>query len=70
MVELRARGDNRAEAYLERYQKLFSRKSVWSEGRYCYSLRNSKWIKWRGMLKLIANGVICVTEAAICYHVH
>jgi glutamate dehydrogenase (NADP+) len=28
MVELRARGDNRAEAYLERYQKLFSRKSV------------------------------------------
>jgi glutamate dehydrogenase (NADP+) len=67
MLEMRARGDNRAEAYLEKYPK-----AVFHKGRSVWEVKvdvaipcaTQNELNEEDAKKLIANGVICVTEAA------
>ena len=67
MLEMRARGDNRAEAYLEKYPKaVFHKgKSVWEvKVDIAIPCATQNELNEEDAKHLIANGVICVTEAA------
>ena len=67
MLEMRARGDNRAEAYLEKYPKaVFHKgKSVWEvKVDIAIPCATQNELNEEDAKQLIANGVICVTEAA------
>ena len=67
MLEMRARGDNRAEAYLEKYPNaVFHRgRSVWEvKVDVAIPCATQNELNEEDAKKLIANGVICVTEAA------
>ncbi|WP_121337318.1 NADP-specific glutamate dehydrogenase [Flavobacterium sp. 123] len=67
MLEMRARGDNRAEAYLEKYPK-----AVFHKGRSVWEVKvdiaipcaTQNELNEEDAKHLIDNGVICVTEAA------
>ena len=67
MLEMRARGDNRAEAYLEKYPN-----AVFHKGRSVWEVKvdiaipcaTQNELNEQDAETLIANGVICVTEAA------
>jgi len=67
MLELRARGDNKAEAYLEKYPNaVFHKgKSPWeAKVDIAIPCATQNELNEEDAKKLIANGVICVTEAA------
>ena len=67
MVEMRGRGDNRVEAYLEKYPNaVFHKgKSVWEvKVDIAIPCATQNELHEEDAKKLIANGVICVTEAA------
>ncbi|MEN9875376.1 MAG: NAD-specific glutamate dehydrogenase [Bacteroidota bacterium] len=67
MLELRARGDNKAEAYLEKYPKaVFHKgKSPWeAKVDIAIPCATQNELNEQDAKNLIANGVICVTEAA------
>ena len=67
MVEMRGRGDNRVEAYLEKYPNaVFHKgKSVWEvKVDVAIPCATQNELHEDDAKKLIANGVICVTEAA------
>lgn len=67
MLEMRARGDNRAEAYLEKYPnaEFHKGKSVWEvKVDVAIPCATQNELNEEDAKKLIANGVICVTEAA------
>ena len=67
MVEMRGRGDNRVEAYLEKYPNaVFHKgKSVWEvKVDVAIPCATQNELHEEDAKKLIANGVICVTEAA------
>ena len=67
MVEMRGRGDNRLEAYLEKYPNaVFHKgKSVWEvKVDIAIPCATQNELHEEDAKKLIANGVICVTEAA------
>ena len=67
MLEMRARGDNRAEAYLEKYPN-----AVFHKGRSVWEVKvdiaipcaTQNELNEQDAETLIANGVMCVTEAA------
>jgi glutamate dehydrogenase (NADP+) len=67
MLELRARGDNKAEAYLEKYPNaIFHKgKSPWeAKVDIAIPCATQNELNEQDAKNLIANGVICVTEAA------
>ena len=67
MVKMRGRGDNRVEAYLEKYPNaVFHKgKSVWEvKVDIAIPCATQNELHEEDAKKLIANGVICVTEAA------
>jgi glutamate dehydrogenase (NADP+) len=67
MLEMRARGDNKAEAYLEKYPKaVFHKgKSPWeAKVDIAIPCATQNELNEQDAKNLIANGVICVTEAA------
>ena len=67
MLEMRARGDNRAEAYLEKYPKaeFHKGKSVWEvKVDVAIPCATQNELNEEDAKHLIDNGVICVTEAA------
>jgi len=67
MLEMRARGDNKVEAYLEKYPKaVFHRgRSVWEvKVDIAIPCATQNELREADAKNLIANGVICVTEAA------
>ena len=67
MLELRARGDNKAEAYLEKYPnaEFHKGKSPWeAKVDIAIPCATQNELNEQDAKNLIANGVICVTEAA------
>jgi glutamate dehydrogenase (NADP+) len=66
MLEMRARGDNRAEAYLENIQTQFSTKEKVFEVKVDIAIpcATQNELNEEDAKHLIANGVMCVTEAA------
>ncbi len=67
MLEMRARGDNKAEAYLEKYPnaEFHKGKSVWEvKVDVAIPCATQNELNEEDAKKLIANGVMCVTEAA------
>jgi glutamate dehydrogenase (NADP+) len=67
MLEMRARGDNKAEAYLEKYPnaEFHKGKSVWEvKVDIAIPCATQNELNEEDAKHLIANGVICVTEAA------
>ena len=67
MLEMRASGDNRAEMYIEKYPNavFYRGKSVWEvKVDIAIPCATQNELNEEDAKKLIANGVICVTEAA------
>jgi glutamate dehydrogenase (NADP+) len=67
MLEMRARGDNKAEAYLEKYSnaEFHKGKSPWeAKVDIAIPCATQNELNEQDAKNLIANGVICVTEAA------
>jgi glutamate dehydrogenase (NADP+) len=67
MLEMRARGDNKAEAYLEKYPnaEFHKGKSPWeAKVDIAIPCATQNELNEQDAKNLIANGVICVTEAA------